>query len=213
MRAGVPPDCPHEREVVLPEVALQNFALQEGEPAGQDRQPSAADVLGVIQSLLRELHPEHRRAPTVELDSDLERDLGLDSLGRAELLLRLSRRFRVLLPERLIGEASTPDDLLAALRSAGAAPRPGAAPSRDQALPPVSEPHRAETWPEVLALHVRHHPDRPHLRLRQGPDAEVVLTYATLDRQARRVAAGLLGHGLVGGDRVAIMLPTGPDFF
>lgn len=208
--AGLPP---HVREIVLPEVALQTVALQAGEPAERDRLPGAADVLGVIQSLLHELHPEPRRVPTVDLDSDLERDLGLDSLGRAELLLRLSRRFRVQLPERLIGEASTPDDLLAALRSAGAAPRPRAEPSRDPALPPASEPHRAETWTEVLAFHVRHHPDRPHLRLRQGPDAEVVLTYAALDRQARRVAAGLLGHGLVSGDRVAIMLPTGPAFF
>ncbi|ACA17297.1 AMP-dependent synthetase and ligase [Methylobacterium sp. 4-46] len=200
-------------EVALPEVALQNVTPQAGDPAERHREPTAADVLEVIRSLLLELHPERRRSPAVDLDSDLERDLGLDSLGRAELLLRLSRRFRILLPERLIGEASTPDDLLAALRSAGAAPRPGAVPSRTEALPPASEPHRAETWPEVLAFHVRHHPDRPHLRLREGPDAETVLTYADLDRRARRVAAGLLGHGLAPGDRVAIMLPTGPDFF
>ena len=48
----------------------------------------------------------------VGLDSDLDRDLGLDSLGRAELLLRLDQAFKVRLPEQLISDAATCRDLL-----------------------------------------------------------------------------------------------------
>ena len=48
----------------------------------------------------------------MRLDSDLDRDLALYSLSRAELLLRLDRAFKVQLPERLIGEANSPKDLV-----------------------------------------------------------------------------------------------------
>ncbi|WP_244936254.1 AMP-binding protein [Methylobacterium currus] len=182
-------------------------------PTADPAPAAAASVMGVIGSLLGELHPDRRRAVPVDLDSDLERDLGLDSLGRAELLLRLSRTFRVSLPARLIGEAATPADLLAAIQAAGMARIVRVAASGEGTLPPAAEPHRAATLIEVLAFHVRHHPDRPHLRLLQEGGSETVLSYAELDRRARRVAAGLLGRGLAGGDRVAIMLPTGPGFF
>jgi len=50
--------------------------------------------------------------------SDLDRDLGLDSLGRAELVLRIDRAFKVHLPDRLLADASTPRDLLQALLAA-----------------------------------------------------------------------------------------------
>ncbi|MCF4129497.1 AMP-binding protein [Methylobacterium sp. SyP6R] len=190
---------------------MPGTALQVG--TTDDTPPAAAALLGVIRSLLSELHPDLRRPVPVDLDSDLERDLALDSLGRAELLLRLSRTFRVSLPARLIGEAATPADLLAAIQAAGAARTVRVVAGEEGALPPAAEPHRAETLLDVLAFHVRHHPDRPHLRLPQEAGPETILTYADLDARARRVAAGLLGHGLAGGDRVAIMLPTGPDFF
>ncbi|ACL63067.1 AMP-binding protein [Methylobacterium nodulans] len=192
---------------------MRDEALHPSSATEPGQQPGAASLLDVIRSLLRELHPERRRPLAVDLDSDLERDLALDSLGRAELLLRLSRAFRVTLPDRLIGEAATPADLLAAVQAAGAARCPGATFPRDEALSPAAEPHGAATLPEVLAFHVRRNPDRPHLRLWQGPDHETIVTYAALDDAARRVAGGLLEAGLAAGGRVAIMLPTGPDFF
>ncbi|MHB2210792.1 AMP-binding protein [Methylobacterium sp. CM6257] len=199
--------CPGIREFFVP-----NVARLPSERADAAPQPTGAAVLDLVRALLLELHPERGGSITVDLDSDLERDFGLDSLGRAELLLRLSRSFRVSLPERLIGEAGTPAELLAAVRAAGTMRGPVAAPC-PEALPPAAEPHRAATWPEVLAFHVRHHPDRPHLRLQQEGGSETVLTYAALDQRARQVAAGLLKLGLAFGDRVALMLPTGPDFF
>ena len=76
-----------------------------------------AAVLQIIRDLIVELHPNLVDPRLVRLDSDLDRDLALDSLSRAELLLRLDRAFKVQLPERLIGEADSPNDLVRAILS------------------------------------------------------------------------------------------------
>ncbi len=78
-----------------------------------------AAVLQIVRELVVELHPNLIDPRLVRLDSDLDRDLALDSLSRAELLLRLNRKFKVQLPERLIGEADHPCDLVNALLAAG----------------------------------------------------------------------------------------------
>ena len=39
------------------------------------------------------------------------------------------------------------------------------------------------------------------------------LSYGELARQARDLAAGLIARDIVPGDRIALMLPTGIDFF
>ena len=43
-------------------------------------------------------------------------------------------------------------------------------------------------------------------------EQEQVLTFAELFERARKTAAGLAGLGVRPGDRVALVLPTGPDF-
>ena len=59
----------------------------------------------------------------VALDSSLERDLGLDSLARVELVLRLEREFATSLPEQALASSETPRDLLRfLLASSGQAP-------------------------------------------------------------------------------------------
>lgn len=181
-----------------------------------ERDAMAAEVLATVRALVVELQPRLARSVVVSPDSDLDRELGLDSLGRAELLLRLNRRFGLRLPESLLGEARTPGDLLAALRAAGPGP---AAPAREPctprtaALPPVPEPVRAKTLIEVLAAHAESQGDRVHLRLWRGEEREDPVTYAALDQAARRIAAGLIEREFKPGERVGLMLPTGPDFF
>ena len=68
------------------------------------------ELIAVIRELVRELHPQ--RAKVVELSGSvrLERDLGIDSLGRTELILRIERAFRVRLPGTVVGEAETVSD-------------------------------------------------------------------------------------------------------
>jgi len=176
----------------------------------------APELLSLVQDLAWELHPHLRRTVVVALDSDLDRDLGLDSLGRAELVLRIDRAFRVRLPDRLIGEADTPGDLLKALSEAasdrGSRPALPTA-GRAASLPEVTAPHGAQTLVEALDFHVQRHGTRPHIYLWRGEDDEQCMTYEELDRSSRMIAFGLLEKGLMPGDRVAIMLPTEAAFF
>jgi len=78
----------------------------------------------------------------------------------------------------------------------------------------VTAPEQAQTLVEALEWHVARHPDRVHLTLLddQG-EVERTLTYAELAHAARRVAAGLIARDVEPGDRIALMLPTGIDFF
>jgi acyl carrier protein len=75
-------------------------------------------IVGIVHQLAIELHPYKSRTLRVDINSDLDRDVGLDSLGRAELLLRLDLEFKVRLPDNLIGDARCPSDLLDATPSA-----------------------------------------------------------------------------------------------
>lgn len=83
--------------------------------AGTAEDGDTAAFLDVVRELTRELHPDAGRRREVALDSQLDRDLGLDSLGRAELILRLDSAFGVRLPDHVLNEAETPRDLLRAL--------------------------------------------------------------------------------------------------
>ncbi|KAB2916402.1 MAG: AMP-binding protein [Hyphomicrobiaceae bacterium] len=174
-----------------------------------------ARFLAIVRDLVWELHPHLRRSTPVGLDSDFDRDLALDSLGRAELILRLDKAFKVRLPDHLLSEAGTPRDLLAAVLAARPDRRAmleGVA-AAAVALPEIAAPATAETVIDVLEHHVSAHGDRPHLRVWHGEGVESCLTYRDLRRECARIAAGLLDHGLAAGDRVAIMLPTDATFF
>ncbi len=72
-------------------------------------------VVQEVTALYAELHRGEAAPQTVSLSSHLERDLGLDSLGRVELGLRLEVRFGVHLLDAAIGSAETVADLLGVL--------------------------------------------------------------------------------------------------
>lgn len=101
-----------------------------GAPAGLD----ADTLVALVAEVARELRIGGDAPPAVHLDTDLGRDLGLDSLTRMELLARLERAAGASLPDRVLAEAETPRELLRAFESA----RPTAA---DPDLDP--EPARA----------------------------------------------------------------------
>src|SRR3990167_11114904 len=88
-------------------------------------QPKGIDanrLLAVVAEVVREARPNVEAY--VALDSSLEKDLGLDSLARVELVLRLEREFATSLPEQALATSETPRDLLRfLLGSAGHAPR------------------------------------------------------------------------------------------
>lgn len=172
-------------------------------------------LLTLISAMLRELRGGD--APPVELDDELDRTLGIDSLVRMELMLRLERAFDVRLPEAAVQEAQTPRDLLRAL--AAGTPREWA-PARAAAVPPaaegemaVSPPRHARTLSEVLQWHAEQSATRRHITLIGEGSPAQGLTHGELRDQAQTVAASLQHWGLVPGEAVAMMLPTSLAFF
>ena len=75
-------------------------------------------VLEEIRGLLQELGSAGAM-PMLNGSSHLERDLGLGSLERVELMARLETEFGVRLSDRVASEANTPEDLAEARRIAG----------------------------------------------------------------------------------------------
>jgi|GEM_PF-1433075 acyl carrier protein len=82
----------------------------------QDEASRERTLIAVVSELVRELNPQARRPVDVARSSQLDRDLGIDSLGRTELILRLERAFRVRLPIQVLSQANTVGDILAALK-------------------------------------------------------------------------------------------------
>jgi acyl-CoA synthetase (AMP-forming)/AMP-acid ligase II len=129
--------------------------------------------------------------------------------------LRVGRRFGVTLSERLIGEAETPRDLVAAILAEGPSkPVSGrlraAAPV---ALETVDEPVAARTLIDALAAHARRHAARDQALLWRADGPPESIAYGALYSEALTAAGGLIERGVAPGDRVAIMLPTSRDFF
>lgn len=172
----------------------------------------AERLLAAARELAGELHPQRRAGMRVALDSSLDRDLGLDSLSRAELLLRIEHLFGARLPERTLAEAETLEDLLEAVLQAGGATPPTAIAAPPLALEAVAVPQDAATLIESLDWHAACHGARTHILL-EGPDGADAISYGALRDEGLAVAAGLQVFGLEPDESVAIMLPTGRDYF
>ncbi|MBI2306144.1 MAG: AMP-binding protein [Rhodocyclales bacterium] len=193
-------------------------------PAGDE----ATRLLAVVRELAREMRHDGGDVERCGLDHSLERDFGLDSLTRLELLTRLQHEFG-LPPESADGSpdaealamAETPRDLLRLLApTAAAAPTPAAA-APASAPATVAAPERrtqakadADTLTGLLDWHAERHPAWTYIRLFEDAAAPPQdIAYGRLRAEAIAVAAGLLAHDLRPGDRVAIMLPTCRGFF
>ncbi|HJW02963.1 MAG TPA: AMP-binding protein, partial [Azospira sp.] len=193
-----------------------NLPPSQSTVANQERWPR---LLAVIESLRAEVHPG--AAGRVGRDSSLERDLGLDSLARGELLLRIEAAFGLRLPEGTLGRAETPGDLLQALARGTAWTQAALSlPREGMPLPPslpvelhIELPIAATTLTQVLEWHAGHYPEREHIYFLAATDRSESLTYRGLLEAARQLGAGLIASGLAPGQTVAIMLPTSLDFF
>jgi 1-acyl-sn-glycerol-3-phosphate acyltransferase len=187
---------------------------------GEHIDPSGAGaaeaLLVVVRGVVADLHRGHG-APVVGLDSRLDADLGLDSLSVAELLVRTERLFGVSLPEQMLVTSRTPHDLLRAAASAsGRVPsgvdHAGRTPLRSPGGTVPVVPSDARTLLEVLDQYAESQPERVHLRLLLEEGVED-LTYGDLRHEAAEVAAGLRHQRVPVGASVAIMLPTGREYF
>lgn len=180
-------------------------------PTAQHSGTEAA-VLDCVTKLLRELGSE-QAASRVTLKSSLDSDLGLGSLERVELLVRVEVATGVRLADGVAQSAETPAEWVAAVAEAeggaGVQARfPIVQPAREAAAPPVD----AVTFAEVLRGHAERDPARVQIHLLDQDRGEDI-SYGRLYERASAVAAGLAASGLKPGETVAIMLPTCDDFF
>jgi 1-acyl-sn-glycerol-3-phosphate acyltransferase len=173
-----------------------------------------AELIAIIGKLSRELHPQ-RKSFDVALGSRLERDLGIDSLARTELILRIERAFRLRLPIDVISQVETVGDLLKAVSQA---PKGKAfmheGLSTAPLLPLAPAAFEARTLVDVIDWHVTRHGDRLHLTFLED-EVTIIgsLTYSQLATRAKQFAAGLIARDVLPGDRIALMLPTSLEFF
>ena len=182
-------------------------------------------VLDVVRVLLEELG-SHGAIPELSEKSNLDRDLGLGSLERVELLTRLEAAFGVRLPDALAAEANTPEELIHAIVKA-----PGAPASDEEELKGlrvaarVDALHReaadsivekAETLVEVIRHRGLHDSERAHLYITEDDEQgehQHTLTCGMLYASAHKCAEELARRRVPAGGRVALMLPTSRQFF
>jgi acyl carrier protein len=175
---------------------------------------SAARLLAIATEVVAELRPG-AAGPGITLDSSFDRNLGLDSLSRVELIARIETAFDVALPENVLSAAESPRDLLRALLAASS--RGNRAEAKEMEFAPLEMvetlPHNASTLLDVLEWHAETHPDRPHIRIHADEGDGETITYGNLRDRAFEVGAGLQAHDILPGEAILIMLPTGVDYF
>ena len=181
-------------------------------------------VLEEIRGLLQELGSEGA-VPMLNGSSLLERELGLGSLERVELMARLENAFGVRIADRAAMEANTPDDLATAVFEAPESAPETQRSSALRASVQVQQLHRkteeigvlaAETLVDVLRYRAAHDAERAHLVITEdaeGQEKNVTLTFGELYAANQRCAAELTRRGVSAGSRVALMLPTSRAFF
>ena len=173
-------------------------------PSAQlDRSATRERVLDVLRSLLSELGSEGA-LPMLGSASRLDRDLGLGSLERVELLARLETEFGVRLPDRVAAEVNTPDELAGAILAA-----PGTEPALDETSSTLRASvttqklrraagdqgvFAAQTLLDVLRYRAVHDARRIHLHISEDSvsgEKTLTLTFAELYEAAQRCAAEL----------------------
>jgi 1-acyl-sn-glycerol-3-phosphate acyltransferase len=152
-----------------------------------------------------------RALRAVSPTASLERDIGLGSLDRVELLLRLESAFDRELGDRFLLLDSADAIARAILESAEVKPlhtteRAALLPAASAIAPDVATIH------EALRLRATAEPHRTHVFLHGDEGADEEITYGLLWESAAAIAGGLRERGVRKGDTVALMFPTGMDF-
>jgi len=182
-------------------------------------------VLDVVRGLLEDLG-SFGVVADLNVYSNLDRDLGLGSLERVELLTRLETAFGVRLPDTVAAQASTPEELIQAIVAAPGADANGleeisalratvtAQQLQREAADSIVE--NAETLLEVIRYRGVHDANRAHLLITEDDEHgehQTSVTFGELHTMAQKCAEQLARRGVPPGGRVSLMLPTSRQFF
>lgn len=175
-----------------------------------DSSTARARVLEVVRQLLVELGSQGA-LPLLSLQSNLDRDLGLGSLERVELIARLELEFGVHLPDLAAAESSTPDDLAVLIdrtpsessstMESPSALRAAIETQKLQLEAPDLGVFASETLNEVLRYRALHDGARIHLDITEDAESgekNLTLTFAELYAAAQRCTTELARIGELG---------------
>lgn len=199
-------------EAFAKEYAAVKDEQQESTQQGEALPNVSTRLLRVVAAMVQETRPD--RLGRVTMKCHLERDLGLDSLARVELLLRIGSEFEKSLPEEALSEAETPHDLLRFIARAETTDQESPTIAMDTPHAAIAVPWQAQTLVDVFEWHATNNPQRTHVVL-YGETREFhtqPLSYKQLWDMAHRVATALVSRGLAPRQAVALMLPTGSDY-
>ncbi len=179
------------------------------------REEIQKELIVITSRLLDEAaEPYHRE---VKLTSSLQRHLGIDSLGRAELFRRIEQSFDISLPDKLLAEVETLDDIAHYLQTADSSSKPSSLANQtimtSHGEHARVDPATKHTLQDILLLYGQQAPDKVHIYFQHEDGHEETITYGKLLSKALQVAYSLRERGLKEADTVAIMLPTTPGFF
>jgi fatty-acyl-CoA synthase len=169
-------------------------------------------LLQITRQLLKDCH-HYGAIRELNLNSDLEKELGMGSIEKSELFYRIESALSIQLPEILLAEASTLRELCDAILKASPFIKP--LPTAHSPTIDVTEidPLKSKTLIESLESHVEKEPNRPHVFIQNDRGEEKLISYQLLYESAKTIAAQLQQLGLDSEQTVAIMLPTSEEFF
>jgi 1-acyl-sn-glycerol-3-phosphate acyltransferase len=182
--------------------------------------PLETVLVETARLFLRELGASPRVEALLSPEADLVRDLGLGSLERVELALRVEAATGRRLSDQAV-RSPTLREMAASLE-----PVPSGAPRDGQAAAaPAVQPTRPaggarsvrvassfRSLAEALVARADEEPDRPHAFFREGETESPPFTRGELADSALSLARALRRRGAGPGETVALMLPTGPEF-
>jgi acyl carrier protein len=185
---------------------------------------TAEEVAIIVRELLAELGTFGATTKSITAETAFDRDLGFDSLARAELFARIGRRLGVVLPESALAELENIGELLQYIENNQAEV------STKQKLQPqeypqahfpetqfqpidMGNPIDCATLQEVLVWRARNNGNTPAIHLLNEFGNPTVITFSDLLNKARGLASGLQSRGLPPRSVIALMLPTGEEYF
>lgn len=170
-------------------------------------------LLSIVHEFLADLGSDRARQG-ISLNASLERDAGIDSLGKVELFRRIEQEFSIQLPERALVDIESLNDLAKVIIECSSISQKKKIKHRSSPLGITElDLSSTNTLIEVVSTYATKEAKRPHLFLQNEQGEEEIISYGQLVQEAKNIARGLYNKGIKQGDTVAIMLPTNVDFF
>lgn len=172
----------------------------------------STEILGIVRGMLQELGNEVALRQ-LGLQAKLSKDLGFDSLAKVELFTRVEQRFSMRFGDQAMVDIETPAEIVRrVLEGSGNAIETHEIVSHQ--IQEAHTPDQAETLTQVLLYQYQQRPSQTHIILRgEKEEPETYISFDRLFKRSLQVAHGLRLRGLQPRETVAIMLPTGEEFF